>query len=95
MSPSEPWIEFTRETMNLELSRLATEAGVTVIFVTHNIQEAVFLADRVVVMSPRPGRVSGIVPVDFDQPRTIDIMREQKFTDLVFEVRSVLSGEHA
>jgi NitT/TauT family transport system ATP-binding protein len=87
--------EFTREAMNLELSRLATEAGVTVIFVTHNISEAVFLADRVVVMSPRPGRVSGVVDVPFDQPRTIEIMREQQFTDLVFDVRTILSGDHA
>jgi NitT/TauT family transport system ATP-binding protein len=84
--------EFTREAMNLELSRLVKASGITVLFVTHNIQEAVFLADRVVVMSPRPGRISGVIPVPFDHPRTIDLMREAEFTDLTFQVRSLLSG---
>lgn len=84
--------EFTRETMNLELSRLTREAGITVLFVTHNIPEAVFLADRVVVMSPRPGRVSGIVDVPFDQPRVVETMRDPSFTDLTFQVRSILAG---
>ncbi len=83
--------EFTRETMNLELSELTTQAGITSLFVTHNIPEAVFLADRVVVMSPRPGRVSGIIDVPFPKPRTVDVMRDPKFTDLTFEVRSILS----
>jgi NitT/TauT family transport system ATP-binding protein len=86
--------EFTRESMNLELSRLTSETEVTTLFVTHNISEAVFLADRVVVMSPRPGRVSGIVDVPFEHPRTIEMMRDQQFTDLVFSVRSILSGDH-
>ena len=83
--------EFTRETMNLELSQLTSNVGTTSLFVTHNIPEAVFLADRVVVMSPRPGRISGIVEVPFDKPRDVDMMRDPKFTDLVFEVRSILS----
>ncbi len=83
--------EFTREAMNLELSRLTHQADITSIFVTHNIPEAVFLADRVVVMSPRPGRVSGIVSVPFPKPRTVDFMRDPEFTDLAFEVRSILS----
>lgn len=83
--------EFTRETMNLELSQLTNSVGTTSLFVTHNIPEAVFLADRVVVMSPRPGRISGIVEVPFDKPRQVDIMRDPKFTELVFEVRSILS----
>jgi NitT/TauT family transport system ATP-binding protein len=82
--------EFTRETMNLELLRLTKPEGITVLFVTHNISEAVFLADRVVVMSPRPGRVSGVVKVPFGAERTIDVMREREFTELVFEVRSLL-----
>lgn len=83
--------EFTRETMNLELSQLTSNLGTTSLFVTHNIPEAVFLADRVVVMSPRPGRISGIVEVPFAKPRKVDVMRDPKFTDLVFEVRSILS----
>jgi NitT/TauT family transport system ATP-binding protein len=83
--------EFTREAMNLELSDLTHQAGITSLFVTHNIPEAVFLADRVVVMSPRPGRVSGIVEVPFPKPRRVDFMRDPRFTELTFEVRSILS----
>ncbi len=85
--------EFTREAMNVELIRLTRPAGITVLFVTHNITEAVFLSDRVVVMSPRPGRVTGVVAVPFDNPRDIEVMREQKFTDIVFEIREMLKGD--
>lgn len=85
--------EFTREAMNIELLGLTRPAGITVLFVTHNISEAVFLASRVIVMSPRPGRVAGVVDVPFDSPRDIDIMREQKFTDIVFEIREMLKGD--
>jgi NitT/TauT family transport system ATP-binding protein len=83
--------EFTREAMNLELSELTSQAGITSLFVTHNISEAVFLADRVVVMSPRPGRVSGVVEVPFPKPRRVDFMRDPAFTQLTFEVRSILA----
>jgi NitT/TauT family transport system ATP-binding protein len=83
--------EFTREAMNLELSELTHQAGITSLFVTHNIPEAVFLADRIVVMSPRPGRVSGIVEVPFPKPRRVEFMRDPAFTELTFEVRSILS----
>jgi NitT/TauT family transport system ATP-binding protein len=85
--------EFTREAMNLELLRLTKPHGITVVFVTHNISEAIFLSDRVLVMSPRPGRVSGIVDIPFGDEREIEIMREQKFTDLTFEIRELLKGE--
>jgi NitT/TauT family transport system ATP-binding protein len=83
--------EFTREAMNLELSELTDQAGITSVFVTHNIPEAVFLADRVVVMSARPGRISGIVDVPFPKPRRVEFMREPAFTELTFEVRSILA----
>ncbi|MPZ52791.1 MAG: ATP-binding cassette domain-containing protein [Acidimicrobiia bacterium] len=82
--------EFTREAMNLELLRLTGPAGITVLFVTHSISEAIFLADRVVVMSSRPGRISGVVDVPFGSDRQISIMHDPAFTDLVFEVRGLL-----
>ncbi|HKY46671.1 MAG TPA: ABC transporter ATP-binding protein, partial [Acidimicrobiia bacterium] len=65
--------EFTREAMNLELLRLTRPAGITVVFVTHNITEAVFLSNRVVVMSPRPGRVAGVIDVPLGDPREIEM----------------------
>lgn len=85
--------EFTREAMNLELIRIARNAGITVLFVTHNINEAVFLADKVVVMSPRPGRVSGVVDIPFGPTREIETMHSSTFTDLSFEVRNILKGD--
>ncbi len=87
--------EFTREAMNLELLGLVRPAGITVLFVTHNIQEAVFLSDRVVVMSPRPGRMSGIVDVPFPAERDMDVMREAVFTERVFEVRELLQKDES
>ncbi len=85
--------EFTREAMNLELMRITQPAGITCIFVTHNINEAVFLSDKVVVMTPRPGQVSGVVDVTLPRPREIRLMHEPAFADLIFEVRSLL-GRH-
>jgi NitT/TauT family transport system ATP-binding protein len=87
--------EFTREAMNAELLRLVRPSGITVLFVTHNIQEAVFLSDQVVVMSPRPGRMAGIVDVPFGPDRDMDVMREQGFVDAVFEVRELLQNDEA
>ena len=82
--------EMTRERLNLELLRIWTETGSTIIFVTHSISEAVFLSTRVVVMSARPGRVSAIVPIDLEQPRTAETREEARFFELVTEVREAL-----
>ena len=62
--------EMTREHMQAELQRIRAELGTTVVFVTHSIPEAVYLADRVVVMSPRPGRITDVVAVDLGAERT-------------------------
>jgi NitT/TauT family transport system ATP-binding protein len=86
--------EFTRETMNLELLRIWERTRKTVVFVTHNIGEAVFLSDRVFVMTPRPGRLAGIVPVDLPRPRRAAAMREPRYAELVFEIRRMLGVDH-
>ncbi len=82
--------EMTRERLNLELLRIWAETGSTVIFVTHSISEAVFLSTRVVVMSARPGRITAIVPVDLEQPRTAETREQPRFFELVTEVREAL-----
>jgi NitT/TauT family transport system ATP-binding protein len=82
--------EMTRERLNLELLRIWAETGSTVVFVTHSISEAVFLSTRVVVMSPRPGRIAGVVPVDLPQPRGVLTREEPRFFELVTEVRELL-----
>lgn len=87
--------EMTRERLNLELLRLWAETGSTVIFVTHSISEAVFLSTRVVVMSPRPGRIAGIVPIDLPQPRGVATREDPRFFELVTEVREALHGVEA
>jgi NitT/TauT family transport system ATP-binding protein len=82
--------EMTRERLNLELLRIWTETGSTVVFVTHSISEAVFLSTRVVVMSARPGRITTVVPIDLPQPRTAETREEPRFFELVTEVREAL-----
>jgi NitT/TauT family transport system ATP-binding protein len=85
----------TREQMNLDLQRIWLEAGKTVILITHSIPEAVFLGDRVVVMTPRPGRVLRLVEVAIPRPRSIDLMSEPLFGRLTGEIRRLLYGRNA
>ena len=82
--------EFTREAMNIDLLRLWSGSGKTIMFVTHNIQEAVFLSDRVAVMTPRPGQLAMMLDVTLPRPREITMMKSPEFQDLVFEVRQLL-----
>jgi len=82
--------EMTRERMNLELIRIWGETGTTIVFVTHSIPEAVFLSTRVVVMSPRPGRISRVVEVDLPHPRTVETRESPRYFELVTEVREAL-----
>jgi NitT/TauT family transport system ATP-binding protein len=82
--------EITRQRMNVELLRIWQESGTTAILVTHTISEAVFMADRVHVLSANPGRVAGVVDVDLPRPRTIDLMKSPRFNALENAVRQVL-----
>jgi NitT/TauT family transport system ATP-binding protein len=84
--------EFTRERLNLELLRIVAEVAATTLFVTHNIAEAIFLADQVMVMTPRPGRLAALVDVPFARPREIELQQTPDFNALVAEVRSILGG---
>ncbi len=84
--------EMTRERLNAEVLRIWQATDKTIIFVTHSIPEAVFLSTRVVVMSPRPGRISHTVNVDLPQPRTEDSRESDRYYELVTEVREALRG---
>ena len=82
--------EMTRERMNLELMKIWSRTETTIVFVTHSIPEAVFLSTRVVVMSPRPGRISRVVDVDLLQPRTAETRDLERYFELVTAVREAL-----
>lgn len=80
----------TRERMGLELLRIWQARKKTVLMVTHSVSEALFLADRVLVMSPRPGQLRLDLPVTFDRPRLEDIRYTPEFGELVHQVRSAI-----
>ena len=80
--------EFTKEKLHEDLLRIWQKTNKTILFVTHNIQEAVYLSDRVVVLSPHPGRVSAIVDIDLPRPRPIEMKETQEFNALVSKVRN-------
>lgn len=84
--------EMTRERLNSELLTIWSETGTTVIFVTHSIPEAVFLSTRVVVMSPRPGRISEAIDIDLPHPRDESTREQDRYYELVTEVREALRG---
>jgi NitT/TauT family transport system ATP-binding protein len=72
----------TREFMQAELLKIWSQARKTVVFITHQINEAVYLADRVVVMSARPGQVKSILPIPFGRPRTLSLKRDPGFLEI-------------
>jgi NitT/TauT family transport system ATP-binding protein len=83
--------EMTRERMQAELVNICATTGCAVIFVTHSIPEAVYLSNRVVVMSARPGRIAAVVPIDLPE-RTEDLREDTGFFACVTAVREALRG---
>ncbi len=87
--------ELTRERLNLELLNIWSQTSATVLFITHSISEAVFLSNRVMVMSPRPGRIERTVTVDLPRPRTAQTRAMPRFFELVTHVREGLREDPA
>jgi NitT/TauT family transport system ATP-binding protein len=85
----------TRERMNVELQSIWMSTGKTVFFITHSVSEAVFLSDRVLVMSKRPGTLIDDIKVPFPRPRNVDLMSTAEFGDLTRHLRHALGGGEA
>ena len=84
----------TRERMNLELQRIWQESGKTIILITHSISEAIFLGDRVIVMSARPGRVLRDIEIPIPRPRSLDtIIAHPAYPEIAREIRGLLNAE--
>lgn len=83
----------TRESLNVELMRVCSEEKKTVLFITHSIPEAVLLGDRVVVMSPRPGRISEVIDVDIPRPRSLKTMADTQFGEICDRIRTIFGSE--
>jgi len=81
----------TRDSMNLELQRIWRHTGKTIVLVTHSITEAVFLADRIVLLSPRPGKIDSVLSLDFPRPRTLDLQATAEFLAIVSRLRHRLA----
>ncbi len=82
----------TRDTMNLELQRIWMETGRTIVLVTHSIAEAVFLGDRIVLLSPRPGRIDTLIDVPFSRPRSLALQSTGEFQAIVKQLRARLEA---
>ncbi len=87
--------EITRDHLNDQLLRLWEQTGKTVVFVTHSISEAVFLSNRIVVMSPRPGRILEIIGNDLPFGRRLDVRETTQFLEVAHRVRQALRAGHS
>lgn len=85
----------TRERMNVELQSIWMSTGKTVFFITHSVSEAVFLSDRVLVMSKRPGTLIDDIKISFPRPRNVDLMSTAEFGDITRHLRHALGGGEA
>lgn len=84
---------FTRDEMNMLIEEIWMETGKTVVLITHSIEEAVFLSNKVHVLSARPGRLERTVNVPFERKRTFDLIRTQPFFEMVNEIKAVIRDE--
>ncbi len=84
--------EFTREKLNEDLLNIWSKTNKTIIFVTHNIPESVFLSDRVVVLSPHPGRISAVVDINLPRPRRNELRESPEFYEYVAKIRRSFEG---
>jgi NitT/TauT family transport system ATP-binding protein len=80
----------TRERMALELTRIWSTQKTTVVMVTHSIQEAVFLSDRVLVMTDRPGRIATVIPIDLPRPRDLNLLQQEHFAEIAGKIRQAI-----
>jgi NitT/TauT family transport system ATP-binding protein len=83
----------TREQMNLELMRIWAETGATVLFITHSVPEAVLLSDRVVVMTPRPGRIADVIEIELPRPRSLKDYGSELFNGYTGRIREHLGAQ--
>lgn len=84
--------EFTKEKLHEDVLKIWRKTNKTILFVTHNIQEAVFLSDRVVVMSPHPGRISAVIDINLPRPRKLSDKNSVELVELIAKVRSSFEG---
>jgi NitT/TauT family transport system ATP-binding protein len=84
---------FTREEMNQMVEELWLDTRTTIVLITHSIDEAIFLSDRIVVLSSRPGRVANIYDVPFARPRSLEIMSTREVFDLTNAIKKEIVGE--
>jgi NitT/TauT family transport system ATP-binding protein len=85
----------TRDQMGLDLLKIWEQDRKTVLFVTHSIPEAVLLADRVVVMTPRPGRLAAVIEVPLPRPRRLENINTPEFGEITMQIRKLLDSEHS